>query len=39
MPLKIHITSINKEIDEQGNLINEDTIKFTNQQIDKFMAY
>jgi chromate reductase, NAD(P)H dehydrogenase (quinone) len=39
MPLKIHITSIREELDTDGNLIKEDTIKFTNEQIDKFIKY
>jgi NAD(P)H-dependent FMN reductase len=39
MPLKIHITSIREEMDTEGNLIKEDTIKFTNEQIDKFIRY
>jgi chromate reductase, NAD(P)H dehydrogenase (quinone) len=39
MPLKIHITSIREELDTDGNLIKEDTIKFTNEQIEKFIKY
>lgn len=39
MPLKIHITSIREELDADGNLIKEDTIKFTNEQIEKFIRY
>ncbi|MBW4888881.1 NAD(P)H-dependent oxidoreductase [Mucilaginibacter sp. HMF5004] len=39
MPLKIHITSIREELDADGNLIKEDTIKFTNEQMDKFIKY
>ncbi len=39
MPLKIHITSIREELDIDGNLIKEDTIKFTNEQMDKFVRY
>jgi len=39
MPLKIHIPSIHKELDAQGNLFNEDTLRFTNEQIDKFIRF
>ena len=39
MSLKIHISSINKEMDKEGNLLNADTLKFTNEQIDKFIQF
>ncbi|MDB5125478.1 MAG: NAD(P)H-dependent oxidoreductase [Mucilaginibacter sp.] len=39
MPLKLHIASIHKEFDDNGQLINADTMKFTNEQIDKFIAF
>ncbi|QHS55518.1 NAD(P)H-dependent oxidoreductase [Mucilaginibacter sp. 14171R-50] len=39
MPLKLHIASIRKEMDEQGNLTAEDTLRFTNEQIDKFIRF
>jgi len=39
MPLKIHIPSIHKELDENGNLFKEDTLRFTNEQIDKFIKF
>ena len=39
MPLKIHIPSIREELDADGNLIKEDTIKFTNEQMDKFIKF
>ncbi|MCY1526931.1 2-hydroxy-1,4-benzoquinone reductase [compost metagenome] len=39
MPLRLHIANIRTEIDEQGNLFKEDTLKFTNQQIEKFITY
>ncbi len=39
LPLKIHIPSIDKEMDENGNLFKADTIKFTNEQIDKFIQF
>jgi len=39
MPLKIHVTSIHNELNNDEDLFNEDTIKFTNEQIDKFIKY
>lgn len=39
MPLKIHISSIRKEMDEHGNITPEDTLKFTNEQMDKFIKF
>lgn len=39
MSLKIHIAAINKELDEQGQLFKPDTLKFTNEQIDKFIKF
>ncbi len=39
MPLKLHIPAIHKEFDEEGNLINADTLKYTEEQITKFIAY
>ncbi|RKR80195.1 NAD(P)H-dependent FMN reductase [Mucilaginibacter gracilis] len=39
MPLKIHITAIKNEFTEDGDLSNPETIKFTNEQIDKFIKY
>jgi len=39
MPLKIHIATIRKELDEQGNLTAEDTLRFTNEQMDKFIKF
>jgi len=39
MPLKIHIASIHKELGENGNLFKEDTLRFTNEQIDKFIRF
>ena len=37
LPLRIHIPNIKTELDADGNLIKEDTLKFTNEQIDKFI--
>jgi chromate reductase, NAD(P)H dehydrogenase (quinone) len=39
MPLKIHIGSIKQELDGNGNLFQKDTVKFTEEQIDKFIAF
>jgi chromate reductase len=35
----LHIPNINSEIDEVGDLFKEDTLKFTNAQMDKFLAF
>jgi chromate reductase len=39
MPLKIHIASINKEFDENGDLFKKDTLQFTDEQMEKFIAF
>ncbi|MXV17007.1 NADPH-dependent FMN reductase [Hufsiella ginkgonis] len=39
MPLRIHIPAIHKELDEHGNLFMEDTLRFTNQQINQFITF
>ena len=39
MPLKIHISSVRKEMDENGQLFLEDTVKYTEEQMDKFIKY
>ncbi|WP_131535614.1 NADPH-dependent FMN reductase [Pedobacter nototheniae] len=39
LPLRLHIPNIKMELDMDGNLIKEDTIKFTNEQIDKFIKF
>jgi chromate reductase len=39
MPLKIHIPSVHKELDVEGDFFKEDTLKFTNEQIDKFIKF
>ncbi|TKB97218.1 NADPH-dependent FMN reductase [Pedobacter cryotolerans] len=39
MPLRIHISNIKTELDENDQLIKEDTFKFVGQQIEKFVAY
>lgn len=39
MPLRLHIANIKTELDENDQLIKEDTLKFVGQQIEKFAAY
>ncbi|WP_461789833.1 NADPH-dependent FMN reductase [Pedobacter sp.] len=39
MPLRIHISYIKNELNENGELHLEDTVKFTDQQIEKFLSY
>jgi NAD(P)H-dependent FMN reductase len=39
MPLKIHIASIKEEMNADGQLYKADTLKFTDEQMDKFIRY
>ncbi len=39
MPLKIHIGNVNKEFDAENNLFQKDTVKYTEEQMDKFIAF
>ncbi|MDR6784438.1 chromate reductase [Pedobacter africanus] len=39
LPLRIHIAAIKTELNENGDLFKEDTLKFTGQQMDKFIAF
>ena len=39
MPLRLHIANIKTELDENNQLFKEDTVKFTNEQMEKFIAY
>jgi len=39
LSLKLHIPFIRKEMDANGNLTEEDTIKFTDEQIDRFLKF
>ncbi len=39
MPLRLHIPEIHKEFNENGDLFKEDTVKFTNRQIEQFIAF
>lgn len=39
MALKLHIANIRTELDADGNLFKEDTVRFTDEQMDKFIQY
>jgi chromate reductase, NAD(P)H dehydrogenase (quinone) len=39
MPLRLHISYIKNELNENGELYLEDTVKFVDQQMEKFVAY
>ena len=39
MPLKLHIPHIKTEIDANGDLFKEDTLRFTDEQMDKFIGF
>jgi len=39
MSLKLHIGAIHKELDADGNFFKEDTLRFTNEQIEKFIVF
>jgi chromate reductase len=39
MPLKLHIANIKTELDADANLFKEDTVKFTDEQIEKFIQF
>ncbi|MFD2865555.1 NADPH-dependent FMN reductase [Mucilaginibacter antarcticus] len=39
MPLKLHIPNIKTEFDEHGDLFKEDTVKFTDEQMEKFVKF
>jgi chromate reductase, NAD(P)H dehydrogenase (quinone) len=39
MSLKLHIPHIHKEFDENNQLYKEDTLKFTKQQIERFVKF
>lgn len=39
LPLKIHIPYIHKELNAEGKFFQPDTLKFTKQQIDQFIAF
>ena len=39
MPLRLHIANIKNELNENNELFKEDTVKFVEEQIGKFIAY
>jgi chromate reductase len=39
MPLRLHIANIKTELDENDELFKEDTLKFVEQQLEKFVKY
>jgi len=39
MSLKIHIPSVHKELDQNGSFFKEDTIKYTDEQMQKFISF
>jgi chromate reductase len=39
MPLRIHIANIKTELNAEGNLYLPDTVKFTDEQMDKFVKF
>lgn len=39
LPLRIHIPNINQEMNADGNLFQEDTLKFTKQQMERFLDF
>ncbi|HEX8378502.1 MAG TPA: NADPH-dependent FMN reductase, partial [Pedobacter sp.] len=39
LSLKLHIPHINKELDESEVFFKEDTLKFTKQQMERFVAF
>lgn len=39
MPLRIHIANIRQELDADGHLFQPDTVKFTDEQMDKFIKF
>lgn len=39
LPLKIHIPYIAKEFDENGDLFQADTLRFTNEQIEEIIRF
>lgn len=39
LPLRLHIPNIKNEINENGDLFQADTLKFTHQQIEQFISF
>lgn len=39
LPLKIHNPAIHTEFNKEGDFFKEDTLNFTGQQMDRFIAF
>ncbi len=39
LPLKIHISNVLSELNQEENFYKSDTLKFTNQQIEEFLVF
>ncbi|MBC7566589.1 MAG: NAD(P)H-dependent oxidoreductase [Pedobacter sp.] len=39
LPLRLHIPYIKSELNEEGNFFIEDTLKFSNEQMNKFILF
>jgi NAD(P)H-dependent FMN reductase len=39
LPMRLHIPAIDKEFDDQNDLFKADTVKFTDEQIARFIAF
>jgi len=39
MPMKLHIANIRSEFEANHNLFKEDTVRFTDEQMDKFIKF
>jgi chromate reductase len=39
LPLRIHIPNIRKEMNQENDLFETDTLKYTDEQIDKFLKF
>ncbi|WP_026464098.1 NADPH-dependent FMN reductase [Adhaeribacter aquaticus] len=39
LPLKMYLAGVEAELDDNNNLHKEETVKFTDEQIDKFIAF
>ncbi len=39
MPMKLHIANIKTEFEANHNLFKEDTVRFTDEQMDKFIVF
>jgi len=39
MPMKLHIANIKTEFEANNNLFKEDTVRFTDEQMDKFIVF